>query len=316
MSDPTRMPPKLTDRTLPWWLRLILAVTGLMRLGFGLTLLGDPAAIVELWPWPMTSLAARLLGASTLVSAPLALLSAVFNRWRMARIPIVMMLTYRVLQLVAGLIHVERFDFAEPVTWNYFAGGGFMLLVLLFALVRGHALGEPAPEYAAPDRLTAWLRTSGRSVQMWLAPARLRIGRLAASGIQSVAITFFALGVLFMVLGTEAAPAWIEAHGQLTPLTARLFASPMIGLALGLWLIRAADRWHEVLVPALGISTFGLAGLITLLVESASVAPPSPAGWIIAAAPALLLAVGVYLLVGGRGASSADSADSALEVTR
>ena len=87
---------------LPDWARAIIVISALMQLAFGLTLLLDPSRIAELWPWKLPPLTARLLGASTLVSVPMAALIVFINRFEFARIPLVMMLTYRVLQLLAG----------------------------------------------------------------------------------------------------------------------------------------------------------------------------------------------------------------------
>ena len=81
----------MTDRTLPLWLRLVLVFTGLLQAILGLTLLINPGAINGVWPWALTPITARLLGASSLVSMPLSLLAARANRWSSARIPLVML---------------------------------------------------------------------------------------------------------------------------------------------------------------------------------------------------------------------------------
>ena len=104
------------EMRLPGWVRAIVAISALMQLGFGIALLLHPDRVVELWPWPLPPLTARLLGASTLVSIPLAFLSIGINRYRMAMIPFVMMLTYRLLQLVAGVIHIDRFTANSTLT--------------------------------------------------------------------------------------------------------------------------------------------------------------------------------------------------------
>ena len=90
---------------------------------FGLTLVINPAASSHLWPWKLTALDARLLGASSLVAVPLSLLASLANRWSTARIPSVMQLAYRVMQLVAGFLHLNKFHFNRLITWNYFGGG-------------------------------------------------------------------------------------------------------------------------------------------------------------------------------------------------
>ena len=240
--------------------------------------------MAALWPWTLSSASARLLGASTLVSVPLSLGSAVVNRWSAARIPTVMNLTYRVLQIAIGVAALSRFDFGRPVTWNYFGGGGLMLLFFALLLWRGRSLGQPVDHY--PRVLRNW--------------ARLRIGQWGRRVLIVGAVIYFALGMMLLALGDQAAQFWFEAPGQLTPLTARLFASPITGLALGLWLTTRARHWHEVAIPGLGMLTIGVAGTLALLIERASIQPPTPLGYAIAATPILLLLVGLYLLAPGR----------------
>jgi hypothetical protein len=274
----------MNDRTLPWWLRLVLVGVALSQLVFGLTLLVDPAAIGRLWPWSLTPLTARLLGASTLVSVPLEVLPAVLNRWSAARIPFIMLLTYRVLQLAAGFIHFDRFDFRQPTTWNYFGGGCLMLIILSYALVRGNKLGRPA------------LATS----ELLRGDAPLVLGRLARGILRFVAVIYFALGLGFFVLGAQASALWFESADKLTPLTARLFSSPTIGLALGLWFVTRAVRWREVAVVAVGWMTFGLVGLLAVVMESDGIAPATLIGYAIPVTPIVLLILGLYLLLPGR----------------
>jgi len=119
-----------------------------MQLGFGIALLLHPARVADLWPWPLPPLTARLLGASTLVSIPLAFLSIGINRYRMALISFVMMLTYRVLHLLAGLIHVDRFTANSTITLNYFGGGLTMIVVFAYPLIAG-SRGASAQSAAA-----------------------------------------------------------------------------------------------------------------------------------------------------------------------
>src|SRR5258706_521840 len=93
---------------LPARLRLLLLFTGLLQGVLGIALLLNPAAINGLWPWPLTPITARLLGASSLVSLPLTFLPALADRLSVARIPLVMLTSYRVLQVLAGLLHLNR----------------------------------------------------------------------------------------------------------------------------------------------------------------------------------------------------------------
>jgi hypothetical protein len=274
----------MTDRTLPWWLRAVLIISALMQIGFAFTLLINPAAIDGLWPWPLTSITARLLGASTLVSVPLALMTIYFNRWSAARIPLVMMVTYRVLQLTAGVIHVDRFDLFSMTTINYFGGGGTMMLVMLTALIFGNRLGQPA-DWGHP-----WLK----------ADSRLHLPDPARWVFIALGVVYFLIGFLFLIIGERGSLLWFEPAELLTGLTARLFASPAMGLALAMWLITRAHMWRQVAVPAVGMVTFGIAGLFAMVMEMPSIQPASPLGYLIPITPLILLLMGAYLLMPAR----------------
>jgi hypothetical protein len=277
----------MSDRSLPGWLKIILVISASMQVVFGLRLLIDPSSLTSMWPWAMTPVTTRLLGASTLVSVPLALLSVWFNRYSAARLPMIMIVCYRILQLAAGFMHFERFDLASPTTWNYFGGGGIMLIALAIAIVRGQALG------AATSGYPSFLRGD----------SKLKMDSAGAIAFRAVSILFILLGVTFFVLGKNAGWLWFEADGNLTSLTARLFASPMIGLGVASWIISSASRWREVGIPAVGMCTFGVSGILTLILETASVRPPTAFGWIIIAAPFILLGLGIYLLLPARASS-------------
>jgi hypothetical protein len=268
------------DMKLPNWVRLIIALSALMQLGFGLTLLFDPDRIAELWPWKLPPLTARLLGASTLVSVPMAFLVVWINRFAVATIPLVMMLTYRVLQLLAGAIHHDRFALDSLVTWNYFGGGLLMAATFAYPLLAARREGLPA---ASPSQPFA-------ESMPWIVPSSARTGLAALGGVYVV------LGIAFLLLGAAAKPLWFDAAG-LTPLTARLFASPLTGLGLGLILVSRAGDWREIMVPAIGMVTIGIVGTLSLMLDRASFAPQSGAAWVVAATPPTLLVVGIALLL-------------------
>ena len=78
----------------------------------------------------------------------------------------------------------------------------------------------------------------------------------------------------------------------------------VLSIILGVWaaagLISRAPLWREVAIPAAGMAMFGGARTITILIEWASVQPPTVIGYFIAATPPVLLGMGVYLLMPGR----------------
>jgi len=264
---------------LPNWVRLVIVLSALMQLGFGATLLFDPDRIAELWPWKLPPLTARLLGASTLVSVPMALLAVWINRFAVAAIPLVMMLTYRVLQLLAGIIHHDRFTPDSPVTWNYFGGGLLMAATFAYPLIV--ARREDLPPARANQPLA--------DPMQWIVPSLARTSLAVLGGI------YFVLGLTFLILGAAAKPLWFDAAG-LTPLTARLFASPLTGLGLGLILVSRAKDWREIMVPAIGMVTIGIFGTLSLILDRANFAPQSVAAWLVAATPPMLCLVGLALL--------------------
>ncbi len=274
----------MTDRTLPLWLRASLLATGLMQLGFGLTVLLNPAAINSVWPWPLSPLSARLLGASAMVSVPLSIVTALLNRRSAAVIPLVMLLAYRVMQVFVGLIHINRFDFTRPITWNYFGGGALLGLVLALALARGQSLGQPVSQWPALLR----------------GDAPFRLGPVARALILLFAAVYAAIGLALLILGANGAWLWMESPSVVTSLTLRLFSSPTTGLALGLWLITRARRWREVAIPAAGLVTIGLTGSAAILLERAQLAPPTLLGYSVALTPFILLLIGLYLLLPAR----------------
>ena len=273
------------DLKLPNWVRLVILLSALMQLGFGLTLLFDPDRIAELWPWKLPPLTARLLGASTLVSVPMALLVVWINRFAVAAIPLVMMLTYRVLQLLAGVIHHDRFAPDSLVTWNYFGGGLLMAATFAFPLIAARREGLPPASPAQPFAQST----------PWVVPS------LARTGLAGLGALYLALGIAFLIVGAAAKPLWFDAGG-LTPLTARLFASPLTGLGLGLILVSRASDWREIMVPAIGMVTIGIVGSLSLVLDCATFAPQSKAAWLVAATPPILLLVGVALLLSRRKA--------------
>ena len=264
------------DSAFPTWLRLIVAVSAVMQLGFGLTLMIDPAQIGTIWPWPMPPLTTRILGASSLVSVPLALLSVGINRFSYAVIPFVMMATYRILQLAAGAMHIDRFGTNIPMTVNYFGSGALMLTVLSYGLWMGWR-----------SRLTGV--TSISEPTAWHMPTPVRIS-LALLG-----SLFVVLGLIFFFGASDAAIIWFDVKG-ITPLTARLFSSPLTGLGLGLVLVSHTRDWRMTAIPAVGFCTMGFVVLLAFVLGYSDFAPRTWMAWIVASTPAVLLAAGFIIL--------------------
>jgi hypothetical protein len=263
------------NQRFPDWLRLIVGASALIQLCFGVALMAEPALIGKLWPWTMPPLTTRILGASTLVSVPLALLSVGFNRFTFAAIPFAMMATYRVLQLAAGVMHLDRFGANLPMTVNYFGGGALMLTVLSYGLWMGWRGRLPAA-------------VDGAAIE-WRRPRATRIA------LDILGVAFVSLGAVFLVEASQAPLLWLDARG-ITPLTARLFASPLTGLGLGLMLVARASDWRAAAIPAIGMCTIGVVMLLAFALGHADFAPRTALAWVIAATPIALFAAGATIL--------------------
>jgi hypothetical protein len=209
----------------------------------------------------------------------MALLVVWINRFAVAAIPLVMMLAYRVLQLFAGGIHHDRFALDSLVTWNYFAGGLLMAATFAYPLIAARREGLPPASTHQPF---------GQSMP-WTVPS------LARTSLAVLGALYLAVGIAFLLAGAAAKPLWFDAAG-LTPLTARLFASPLTGLGLGLILVSRASDWREIMVPAIGMVTIGIVGSLSLVLDCATFSPQSKAAWLVAATPPILLLVGAALL--------------------
>ncbi|MEC9369183.1 MAG: hypothetical protein VX871_10890, partial [Pseudomonadota bacterium] len=101
--------------------------------------------------------------------------------------------------------------------------------------------------------------------------------------------------IAFLILGNGAAGMWIDGGG-LTPLTARLFASPLVGLGLGLFLCSRASDWRQVAIPACGMIAFGVAVTLAIALNASSFVLPGPMAWVVAATPVLLFLTGLWIL--------------------
>lgn len=267
------------EQRIPNWIRLIILISAVMKIGFATTLLIDPSQIKAVWPWPLPALSARLLGASTLVSVTMGILVVVINRYALVMIPLVMMATYRVLQLTAGFIHFDRFDLTSPMAINYFGGGGMMLALFVYVVWAGQNKSLPAASTTARfPKAMGW-----------------QPGGLFGLVLMALAAIYVCLGVAFLFLGAAAKPMWIDSAGM-TPLTARLFSSPLIGLGLGLFLISRSRDWRAVMIPAMGLLTIGLSGCLALALELDSVVVRNVLGGLVVTTPLVLAVVGAVLL--------------------
>jgi hypothetical protein len=134
---------------LPAWLRTTLWVQAAVMLLLGAALFLAPQAVAPLWPWTLTPLTGRAVGAWLLGIGIAAAHMAWENEFDRARIGLLAYAIFAVLELVALLRYAGTVDWAGPRGWIYVL---FLLSILGVGVygwfgARGatHASVAPAP---------------------------------------------------------------------------------------------------------------------------------------------------------------------------
>ena len=130
-----------------WVVAVLTGLTGLVMF-----LMPQPAG-QSYWPWPLTPLVARYLGALFIGIAVGAVLCARSTDWSEVRLLFPPGLTFTGLSVVAATIHFASFNPALLATWLFFALYAAVFVAGLLAylhyererLAYGHGAGPAAP---------------------------------------------------------------------------------------------------------------------------------------------------------------------------
>jgi hypothetical protein len=118
----------------------IIGVIGVLALGTGLYLFAVPASAISFWPWTLTPLTARVLGA--IFCLGLAGIGAfVERRWTSVRVPMQVAAVMLVLILVAAVRARAEFDPSNALTWLFAAGFAGLTIALGVLYRRMEKLG-------------------------------------------------------------------------------------------------------------------------------------------------------------------------------
>ena len=221
-----------------WWPRLA-GINPAARITLIATtlggLIGAPFWWLDLEPafaWDLPPLASRLLGAAAVAFGLAGLF--VIRRPGPARARAHALLTAVYLGPLALVLlaqHLDRLDFAAPVTW------GFLLAVAGLTTSALASLTAPVPGVRRPARGAEglWLLLAGLALTLW--------------GGALFAVPSAPIGLVFVWPGD--------------PLTSRLIAAMLVTLGLALWLARADSR----LLPQARIfgAAYGLGGAVAVL---------------------------------------------------
>jgi hypothetical protein len=118
---------------IPQGIRLFIAAIGVITLAVSLLLFLQPALMIHLWPWMLTPLTARVVGAMFALPAVVGLGIALEQRWSAARIILEAQAFSIVMILIAAARAWSDFEQSNLITW-LFVGGLSFLLVALAAL--------------------------------------------------------------------------------------------------------------------------------------------------------------------------------------
>jgi hypothetical protein len=231
-------------------------------------------------------LTAAFLGAGYAAGFVLVVLSLRDPVWAHSRVPVLTVLVFTALTLVASLVHLDRFHLQPE-----FAG--------LPALARGAAWFWLAVYVLVPVGMVVAIVAQERAPGTDPAPRRPVPAALrGALGAESVVL--LSTGTALFVAPATASALW---PWPLTPLTARVVAAWLVAFGLATALAAVAGDLDRLRTATVAYTVFGLAELVALARFPGTVAWGDPAAW---AYVAVAVAVTVTGAVGWRAAARPD----------
>ncbi len=112
-------PPSTGELTLPTVVRAAVGIVGLTGLVVSLLLFVVPSVMIEIWPWRLSPLTARVIAAQFVVFSLFALAAFLDPRWDSLRLVIRSELAAPVFFLIAMIASWSNFDRANPLTWVF-----------------------------------------------------------------------------------------------------------------------------------------------------------------------------------------------------
>ncbi|MGA2973166.1 MAG: hypothetical protein ABSE39_11190 [Candidatus Bathyarchaeia archaeon] len=104
---------------LPLTVRLLLIIQALVMLAWGIGLFADPALFALSWPWKLTTLTSRAIGAWLIGIGVFAAHSAVENEYARIKVGLISYLAFGILEMIALLRYPGSFTWTSWSTWLY-----------------------------------------------------------------------------------------------------------------------------------------------------------------------------------------------------
>jgi hypothetical protein len=122
--------PTSHDLRVPRLVRLLIGIVGGLTLLTSMILFLQPSFMISAWPWQLTPLTARVMGALFALTGVGELAIALDARWSAVRIPLQSQMIGIVLIGLAMVFSWSNFHLANPLTWIF-------LVSIVFLLVAG-----------------------------------------------------------------------------------------------------------------------------------------------------------------------------------
>ena len=136
-GDPPRVAP------LSPAVRFVLALQAAVLLGVGGALFAVPADAASIWPWSLTDLTARAIGAWLLAIGTTVLVSRREDDWPRLTAPMAGYAAIAALQLIALARYPDTPDWDDPAAWIYVAFVAGMLAVGVYGTAKSLASRRP-----------------------------------------------------------------------------------------------------------------------------------------------------------------------------
>ena len=123
------------DVALPIWMRWLLGIAGAITLTISLSLFLFPQLMIGVWPWTLTPLTARVMGAMFALPGLVGLGIASDQRWSAARIILQAQAFSIALILIAAATSWSDFNPANIATWLFVGGLSTLLIGIIILYV-------------------------------------------------------------------------------------------------------------------------------------------------------------------------------------
>jgi hypothetical protein len=111
--------------------RYVLGAAGLFNIVLSILLLIAPQGMINIWPWTLTVLTARVVGGMFALQGMFGLCMALDGRWSAARITLESQLVSMLFIVIATLRTWSTFDQSRPFTWVFVISISAILIVVI-----------------------------------------------------------------------------------------------------------------------------------------------------------------------------------------